>query len=268
MHELLHLPFYHWEIYHNERPLNGVERLAYGQHNRQYALVVHPKQTPKGWIVYWHGGAWQFGNPEMFLKTANLWPTLGFGVILPSYRRVLKHCFSGIKADTISVFQQLAPLWESTNIPVFLLGMSAGGHLASWSALDTQTRMAAKWSEGQLRGLIACSAVTDLNQMKNNLLVRRLAGHPQQATFAQANPATLPHSQAPPCLLVHGTHDGMVPYRVAKSFQGAYQQATNETHCQLITIEKGSHLDGGRWMIEANSVQQQILMWINGYLTI
>lgn len=275
LHELLNLPIYWKEVRVSPAIPYALKKLPFGTHSRQYCLIAEPATSPIGWVVYWHGGGWQFGSPEQFQKTALSWLDAGYGVVLPSYRRLPWYDFRAIRQDTIQALATCRHYWESSGDhpypPVILLGMSAGGHLAAISGLDTDILQQAGWRPTQIKGVIACGGVLDFSLMKNNPIIRLLAGSPKGGTYAMANPtAQLSNKprELPPFLLIHGTSDGMAPYQAALNFQKHYQALPITTTCELITLSEGTHLDAARWMFHDTPLRQTILSkageWING----
>lgn len=270
LHELWNLPLYWQQVSAVQLENYQQERIQFGNHNRQYCLVLRPDQPVKAWVMYWHGGGWQFGTPEKFSVTARPWLKAGYGVVLPSYRRIPFHQFESIREDTVAALAACHNYWQGqengTTKPVVLLGMSAGGHLASLVGLDQSLRQAAGWQERSVAGVVAAGAVLDLDPMRNNPLIRLLAGKPGSSTFRYANPVSHIHEAAPPFLLIHGRKDGMTPFKVAARFERAYAQRAAADRLQFITLNRGSHLDAGRWMFLPGSLQNKVLQQAEQWL--
>lgn len=274
LHELLHLPNY-WKVVRASPDLPyPVQKIAFGDHYRQYFLIAEPAEPPSGWIIYWHGGGWQFGSPEQFQKTAHPFLDAGYGVIIPSYRRLPWNDFRTIRQDTIMALAACRNFWQSKgnpHPPVVLLGMSAGGHLASIAGLDKGILQEAGWNLAQIKGVVACGGVLDFSLMKNNPIIRLLAGHPERATFSLANPVAQMAKQTaklPPFLLIHGTKDGMVPYEAAVSFLKCYREHSSASTCDLITMQRGTHLDAARWMFKDTLLRQTIMAKVGRWLMV
>jgi len=275
LHELFNLPSYLLAVKASPKVTYPVRKIPFGKHTRQYCLVVEPETTPLAWVVYWHGGGWQFGNPEQFQKTANAWLEAGYGVMIPSYRRLPWYDYRAIRNDTIQALATCGNYWKSKEgnpcPPVIFLGMSAGGHLATIASLDTDIWQQAGWQTQQIKGVVACGGVLDFSLMKYNPIIRLLAGSPRGKTYAMANPtAHLRHTKGhlPPFLLIHGTSDGLAPYQAAVGFQKHYQDLGLSTNCDLITLPQGTHLDAARWMFHDTPLRKMIMAkaqeWISG----
>lgn len=273
LHELLNLPVYWQQVAGVQLEPHYREKIHFGHHSRQYCLVLRPDKPVKAWVLYWHGGGWQFGTPEQFSVTARPWLRAGYGVIIPSYRRLPFYQFESIRADTIAALSACRRYWESqgeatsSTIPIILLGMSAGGHIASLVGLDESFRQQAGWGQQSIAGVIAAGAVLDLFPMRYNPIIRILAGSPNSAGFTVANPLTHISADAPPFLVIHGKKDGMAPYRLANNFRDTYRRVATPENLELVVLENGSHLDAGRWMFLSgdlqNKVMQQAESWLN-----
>ncbi|MEO0733685.1 MAG: alpha/beta hydrolase, partial [Bacteroidota bacterium] len=127
----MNLPAY-WKACRHARAQMDVteERVAYGPHRRQYAVVVRNRDVETGKIAfYFHGGGWTFGRPETFVPAAIPWLAAGFTVILPSYRRPPTVGLHRIMADCRAALAHFLSSGEVTEI--HLGGISAGAHLAA-----------------------------------------------------------------------------------------------------------------------------------------
>ncbi len=264
LHELLHLPVYLNQVAGVKLEPHQCSRIPFGPHSRQYSLVLRPNVPIRAWVIYWHGGGWQFGTPEQFSVTAQPWLKAGYGVIIPSYRRLPLYQFSSIRADTIAALASIRKWWDEESsdrepLPVILLGMSAGGHLASIVGLDKSILSQAGWTNHKVAGVICAGGVLDLQPMRYNPVVRMLAGNPASRLFVNANPISHVHAEAPPFLLIHGKKDGMAPFDLALRFKQAYSEVADTNQIRLIPLANGSHLDAGRWMFLANAMQKEVI---------
>ncbi|NJB86012.1 acetyl esterase/lipase [Lewinella marina] len=220
-----------------------ISRHAYGSHRRQYLLLLEPPGTqpadPLPWAFYFHGGGWTFGTPESFSPAARPWLAAGYRVVLPSYRRPPRHWLSDIAADCRDALAFTADLARRSGRPLStpqVGGISAGGHLAALLALHPDWWTQAGWSTGPEKALL-CAAPLDLGLLRPAMLFRR---------YNTLSPlGNLTAAARTRWLLLHGTHDGLVAYRHSERFEAALTAAGAEA--RLFTLEKGGHLDAGRW---------------------
>ncbi len=107
-----------------------------------------------GWVLYFHGGAYQTGSPRTHLNlAAHLALAAGHRLWLPDYRLAPEHPFPAALDDAVAAYQALADKGEGA---IALAGDSAGGGLALATALrlrDVQLPVA---------GLALLSPWTDL----------------------------------------------------------------------------------------------------------
>jgi acetyl esterase/lipase len=116
--------------------------------------------------------------------------------------------------------------------PVVVVGHSAGGHLALWSA-----------REHPVAGVVSLAGVCDLRAAVNlsHGAVREFAGGvPDDAFYAAASPAErLPLGV--PALLIHGDADENVPVEQSRSFAAAAQAAGDD--CALHELPGAEHFE-------------------------
>jgi acetyl esterase/lipase len=246
------LPAY-WSACRSARSAMDVteEKVRYGKHRRQYAVVVRaPNSRPDKIAFYFHGGAWTFGRPESFVPAAIPWLVRGFTVVLPSYRRPPAVGLNRIVADCRAAITHLAPADTSEVKALHIGGISAGAHLAAVLALHPQWWAEAGWPRGPEKALL-CAGPLCLNELQPRAVFARYPHLNPFDRLIDGNPTSL-HWQ-----LLHGTADATVTYRHAEKFH--QQLLASGATANLLTIPDGTHLDSGRWMfggIGAKEVEQ------------
>lgn len=199
--------------------------LRYGPHPCHLIDVRLPPSRPAGLVVMVHGGFWrsEYDRTHTGPMTSAL-AAEGYVVAIPEFRRTgplsedgggggWPNTFDDVAAALDAVPGLLAPYTSSAPVVV---GHSAGGHLALWSATrcpDTSPR--AVVSLAGCADLVMCSEL-GLDEGATDLL---LGGTPEQVPdrYASADPARLPKPAAPVTLL-HGTADDRVPIEVSRSY--------------------------------------------------
>ena len=270
LHELLNLPLFWLHMSRQGAPSLPPERIPYGPHARQYFLFFkpHPQVRQRAeTVVYLHGGGWLFGSPEAFTPHARVFLDAGFPAIFPSFRRIPFHNFNDMREDLNRLLTRLHRLWKEegwTGRRLIAGGMSSGGHLAAHLALDGSALQQCGWQAADIAGLFCCGAPLDLDCMPLTAVVRAMAGPRDSEQYRKANPVLLIRnrkSPLPPTLLIHGTHDGLVPIESARSFAG---QTANlpDVRLHFHLIPNGSHLDAASWGHTENVVRREILGWM------
>ncbi len=106
--------------------------------------IIVPEGTPRGVIIYYHGGGWVIG-------ALNEFDTLGrrmarrtnCTVVLPDYRLAPEHRYPTAADDAYAALEWVAAnLAElaSADAPIIVAGDSAGGNLAAVTALRARDR--------------------------------------------------------------------------------------------------------------------------------
>lgn len=102
--------------------------LPYGAHERQRFDLFLPEATPKGLLVFVHGGYWMFFDRDFWSHLAAGALAHGFAVAMPSYRLCPEARLGDIARD---VAEAIVAASETVAGPIHLAGHSAGGQLVA-----------------------------------------------------------------------------------------------------------------------------------------
>lgn len=267
LHEAIYLPWFWLSVLLSKKHPTRTEIVPYGSHSRQYYLLCLPaegKVSKQELLVYFHGGSWRWGKPELFKTHAGFFNRMGYAVVLPSYRPCPKYNYRHIREDLELMLKRVGQQAEQQGLPYHRTitgGMSAGGHLATLLALDDTVKRDRKAS-GRIVGSFALGAPLHLGAMPHSYVIRDLAGPRGAPLFAQASPYTFAkENPALPMLVVHGTHDGMVPYLSTKEFV-AQRQELPATPLTFLTIERGTHLSVASWIFRKRKTRTALTKWL------
>ncbi|AYJ51308.1 alpha/beta hydrolase [Rhodococcus sp. P1Y] len=93
--------------------------------------VLTPADSPRGVLVYFHGGGWVVGTPDQFDTLARrLAVETGCTVVLPDYRLAPENVYPTAADDAWDVLQWAASRFGSS-LPLMVGGDSSGGNLAA-----------------------------------------------------------------------------------------------------------------------------------------
>ena len=160
-------------------------------------------------IVFLHGGAWIEGSKEDFRFIGAVLADAGYLTVIPQYR-----LFPEVKFPTFVEDAAQAVAWARRNAAryggdpgrLFLMGHSAGAHIAALVAFDDRYLSAAGVSPGCVRGFIGISGPYALE-----LRTPFLHGvFPAEFSADDWQPIRRVTPLAPPTLLLHGQSDWMV----------------------------------------------------------
>jgi 3-dehydroquinate dehydratase-2 len=170
----------------------------YGPHPDNVADVRRPMAGPEGVVILAHGGLWrqEYERDTTEALAVDL-TRRGLSTWNIEYRRGREGRWPGCAHDVLSAIDHVRRS-EGTDLPLTVIGHSAGGHLALWGG----TRR-----PDAIDLIVGLAAITDLEEMARSGPVggddaRRLLECGAPATVGAVNGKTL---------LVHGDDDGVIP---------------------------------------------------------
>ncbi len=199
--------------------------------------LIGPSERPSGppasapVLVYVHGGGWTGGDPQ--LQARDLYHALA---LVGWTTAAIRYPFT----PAVTVEDQIATVrasvrWVRTELGehhvvashVALAGGSAGGHLASMAALT---------AFDPIEQVDACVGIYGVYDMANRNRTRapwtKIRREVMMAAVDEApdryravSPLDRIHDASPPMLIVHGTHDTLVPVAEGQQFVAALRAA-------------------------------------------
>lgn len=180
-----------------------------------------------------HGGFWaaEYDRSHVRPFCAAL-ADQGYTTVAVEYHRVGQHAggWPGTFTDVAAAVDALPRLVGARRETTVLVGHSAGGHLALWTALRDRLPDGGPGAPGnrtEVNGVVSLAGVCDLvDGHRRNLddgAVHRLLGGPPDglsARYRLADPIRLVPSAAR-CVLVHGDQDDRVPVSQSVRFHAA-----------------------------------------------
>jgi acetyl esterase/lipase len=134
--------------------------LPYGEQPRNQLDLFMPAETPKGLVVYIHGGYWVSFDKSSWSHLAHGALAHGFAVAMPSYTLCPEIRISGITLEVGAAIAMAAGMIDG---PIFLTGHSAGGHLAT-RMISASSPLPAEL-QARIRNTVSISGVHDLRPM-------------------------------------------------------------------------------------------------------
>ena len=221
-----------------------------GDGARRHRLDVYAPKGVEGGapvLVYVHGGAWVIGDkreqgrPMMFELVARGWVCVAI-----NYRLSPAATWPDHIVDVLTAIAWVkAHIAEYGGDPSFvaLAGGSAGGHLAALAALaagDPAFQPSFEDVDTTVDACIPIYGVLDMTAdratsgkygpglrilLEHRVFKKKLREH--RAEFEAASPLHRIHEGAPPFLVLHGTHDTLVPVAVPRAFVPALRAVSS-----------------------------------------
>jgi acetyl esterase/lipase len=187
--------------------------LPYGTDPQQRLDVYVPDQAPaapRPIVTFWHGGRWSFGDKSDYRFVGAALAELGYVAVVPNYRHYPQVRMPGFMDDAAHAGQWAAAHaaeFGADSRRLFLMGHSAGAHMAALATLDPRYFAATGRPAPAIAGMIGLSGAYDfLPLMEPD--VQDMFGPPPKYPLSQ--PVNFVHAGAPPMLLIHGLKDETV----------------------------------------------------------
>ena len=201
--------------------------IAYSALPRQRLDVfvpVKPQARPAPVVVFFYGGGWDSGSKEDYRFVGRTLAAHGFVAVIPDYRVYPEVVFPAFIEDAAAAVAWAfghASQFNGDPTHVFLMGHSAGAHIAAMLALDDGYLQAQGNSPRQLAGWIGLSGPYDFLPLQSRRLMKIFGDPAPRST----QPIEFVSTMAPPALLISGDADTTVlprnTHRLAAQLRGA-----------------------------------------------
>jgi acetyl esterase/lipase len=186
--------------------------IAYGSDRRQVLDVYVPAAAspePRPVVVFFYGGSWQNGDRGNYLFVAQALTSRGYVAVLPDYRTYPETAFPGFVNDAAAATRWTrdhAHEFGGDPSRLFVMGHSAGAHLAALIATDPRYLASQSMSKANLRGVIGLAGPYDFLPIVDRTLLDVFPA----ATRAESQPINYVTGHEPPMFLAAGTDDTVV----------------------------------------------------------
>ncbi|MEO8158305.1 MAG: alpha/beta hydrolase [Betaproteobacteria bacterium] len=186
--------------------------IAYGSLPRQKLDVYLPEATAsRPWpvVVFFYGGGWESGQRDDYRFVGAALAARGVMTIVADYRLYPEVVFPAFVEDaalSVRWAQEHAAGVGGDPTRLFLMGHSAGAHIAAMLALNQEYLRSAGADPRALAGLIGLAGPYDFLPLKSATL-KKIFGDPAPR---RTQPIDFVTSDAPPALLINGSADTAV----------------------------------------------------------
>lgn len=201
---------------------NGVARVAEGvefdKANGVKLDVWAPKAKAKAKLpvlVFFYGGGWYAGERAHYAFVGKAYAAKGFVVVMADYRKVPQVRFPTFNEDGANAVR-----WVQDNIEKFggdakrvtLSGHSAGAYIAMMLTLDQRYLRNAGVTPGFVRATVGLAGAYDFLPFDS---VRSINAFGRWSKPVETQPLAFARADAPPIMVLTGTHDDTVKPRNA-----------------------------------------------------
>lgn len=227
--------------------------LAYGSSPRQRLDIYAPSKQRatqpqmqntvqgKPVIVFVHGGGWNSGDKSLYKFVGAALAQQGYIAVLPNYRLYPQVHFAEQMQDVAQAMvwaHRHASEWGGDPQRLFIMGHSAGAHLAMMLALNPQYLAAAGGTSNFVQGVIGLAGPYNFIPFTFDYMFD-LFGPPEN--YPATQPINYVSKAAPPVLLIHGRRDRTVDPRNTITLFVALQAAGADVRVEY--FDKADHSD-------------------------
>ncbi len=191
-------------------------------------------------LIFVHGGSWRTGDRSIYGALGDRFAREGIAVAIPSYRLMPRNPHPAQIEDLAAAFN-----WVYRNIAqrggdparIYLLGHSAGAHLAALLALDENYLGKFDLPRSSIRGVISISGIYDVSKL-DTFLTAAGAGEPDARH--DASPVAHAHSGAPRFTIAYCQWDYFGLPKQARDFTLTLRK--NFVGAQLLYVPGENHI--------------------------
>jgi acetyl esterase/lipase len=185
--------------------------IAAGNKAQKLDVYVPPAATgPRPVVVFVHGGGWTSGSKGQYRFVAEALSTRGYVVVIPAYRLYPRARFPGFVEDAAQ-----AVAWTREHIAefggdpaqLFLMGHSAGAHIAAMLTYDERFLRAAGVEPSAVAGFIGLAGAYDFLPFQWAYMADVFA---PPESYGNSQPINFVDGTEPRTFLLHGLADRMV----------------------------------------------------------
>jgi acetyl esterase/lipase len=190
--------------------------IPYGHDDRQKLEVYEPPGAPspagphdRPVVVFFYGGSWQNGDRGDYMFVGEALSSRGFVAVLPDYRTWPDIRFPGFMEDAAAAVRWArdhAARFGGDPSRIFLMGHSAGAHIAVLLATDGHYLGAQQMSKRDLSGVIGLAGPYDFLPLIDPVLQEVFPA----SLRAASQPVNFVSGDEPPMFLAAGKRDTTV----------------------------------------------------------
>ncbi len=209
--------------------------ISYGAARRQKLDFYVPKNgAARAIVLFLYGGGWVSGARWYYPLLGHTLARRGLTCVVPDYHLYPHARFPSFVEDGALAFKWVhdrADELGGRDLPIFVMGHSAGAHISALMALDPSYLKAHGLSPDAIKGVIGLAGPYALNPLKWRGVKDIFA--PSVDAPHSARPIKLARAGAPPMLLLHGARDRIAKADASVNFASALTAAGSDARAKL-----------------------------------
>ncbi len=205
--------------------------IKFGDAERQKLDIFWPTEksnTPNPVVIFYHGGSWYHGEREGYAFLGRAMASRGYVTVIADYRKHPDVIFPAFVEDAANAY-----VWTEKNITryngdpknIFVMGHSAGAHLAMMITLDPQWLNSIGSDPTNIKGIVGLAGPYDFLPFDGEAAKAALGQWPKPE---ETQPITYARGDAAPMLLLTGSDDTTVNPRNGRALKSAITDVNGE----------------------------------------
>jgi len=185
-------------------------------------------------VVFFYGGSWKNGKRQWYRWVGDALAARGVVAVIADYRlwpAVRMDGFLHDGAEAVRWARDHATEFGGDPSHLFVMGHSAGGHIAAMLATDKQWLASVGMKPRDLSGWIGVAGAYDFLPLDDPDFIDMFGHSPEEQ--ARSQPINFVDGDEPPALLLQGEADTIVFPSEAISMEGHYRQAGESVELKL-----------------------------------
>ena len=207
--------------------------IAYGPAAANRLDVYLPEnRAPSALVVFFYGGGWNSGDKADYRFVGAALAAAGIVTVIPNYTLYPQARFPQFMRDAavaVAYTRAHASDWNADPARLFVMGHSAGAHIAVLLALDQDYLRQVGGDDRWLRGVVGLAGPYDFLPFTDAYLNDVFA---PSSEFYRSQPINYVRPHAPPMLLMHGLGDKRVNPNNTRSLSARLEAAGDEVSTQ------------------------------------
>ena len=225
-----------------DRPVRVDRDIAYGAHERHFLDIYRPVKPEPGApvVVFFYGGGWDSGARQMYGFIGAALASCGFITVIPDYRLFPEVVYPEYMSDAAQTYDWVVKNLVETaefNVPVFVMGHSAGAHMGALLAYNPDYMHAHDETLQLPAGFVGLSGPYGFDPTTHELSKHIFV---KAKSAAAVQPVYQVMEGAPPALLIHGKKDPTVLMRNAELMRNALQDVG--TQAEAVEYDSLGHV--------------------------
>jgi acetyl esterase/lipase len=189
----------------------------FGSHAAQKLDVLIPKDAAAGEkrpvVLFFYGGSWKSGSRAQYRFAGEALTSKGFVAVVADYRHFPEVKFPAFQTDAAVALRWVVDhIADHNGNPdaIFVMGHSAGAHMAALLAVDPTYTRAAGVKDDAIKGFIGLAGPYAMIPSQVNSIRDVFAGLPDENVSRPVHFVTGQGPKPPPMLLLYGLGDKTV----------------------------------------------------------